>query len=34
MGSEKYVLSKLQSLSETEVDLIKDVFVKHAVHGL
>jgi hypothetical protein len=30
LGSEKYVLSKLQSLSETEIQPIKEAFIKHS----
>jgi hypothetical protein len=30
LGSEKYVLDKLQSLKETEIQTIKEVFIKHS----
>jgi len=29
LGSEKYVLNKLQSLSETEIQTIREAFIKH-----
>ncbi|MEM2202713.1 MAG: ATP-binding cassette domain-containing protein [Candidatus Bathyarchaeia archaeon] len=30
LGSEKYVLNKLQSLNETEVETIREAFIKHS----